>query len=149
MILGRTGSGKSFTLNFLITNLQKYDPRVFLFELGVSFESLTRLFGGSYVKIGQNGTAFKINPFCLSNTKPNLDFLTLFVQVLAESHGEPLSLEEDQELYHQIENLYYVSPELRTLGVLANTLPRSLSLKLQKWTNGGQFGFLFDNAEDT
>jgi type IV secretion system protein VirB4 len=28
-------------------------------------------------------------------------------------------------------------------------LPRGLSLKLQKWTAGGQFGFLFDNAEDT
>src|SRR5580658_7443440 len=27
MILGRTGAGKSFLLNFLITNLQKYDPR--------------------------------------------------------------------------------------------------------------------------
>ena len=26
IILGRTGSGKSFLLNFLITNLQKYDP---------------------------------------------------------------------------------------------------------------------------
>jgi type IV secretion system protein VirB4 len=38
---------------------------------------------------------------------------------------------------------------LRTLGVLANTLPRSLSLKLQQWTAGGQFGFLFDNSEDT
>ena len=34
MILGRTGSGKSFLLNFLITNLQKYDPHTFIFDLG-------------------------------------------------------------------------------------------------------------------
>jgi len=40
-------------------------------------------------------------------------------------------------------------PELRTLGVLANTLPKSLALKVQRWTAGGQFGFLFDNTEDT
>ena len=41
MILGRTGSGKSFLLNFLITNMQKYDPYTFIFDLGGSFESLT------------------------------------------------------------------------------------------------------------
>jgi type IV secretion system protein VirB4 len=150
VVLGRTGSGKSFLLNFLITNLQKYDPYTFIFDMGGSFESLTRLFDGTYVKVGPHSAAFKINPFCLPNTKPNLDFLALFVKVLAESQrGETLALAEEQEIYEQIENLYSVDPELRTLGVLANTLPRSLSLKLQRWTADGQFGFLFDNIEDT
>lgn len=150
VILGRTGAGKSFLGNFLLTNLQKYEPYTFIFDLGGSFESLTRLFEGTYVKVGPHSSAFKINPFCLPKTKPNLDFLALFVKVLVDNHsGEKLSLEEEQEIYQQIENLYSVDPELRTLGVLANTLPRSLSLKLQKWTAGGQFGFLFDNAEDT
>jgi len=150
VILGRTGAGKSFLLNFLITNLQKYEPYTFIFDLGGSFENLTRLFEGTYVKVGPHTAAFKINPFCLPKTKANLDFLALFVKVLADNQGgEKLSLEEEQEIYEQIENLYSVDPELRTLGVLANTLPRSLSLKLQKWTDGGQFGFLFDNVEDT
>src|SRR5260370_18772544 len=150
VILGRTGSGKSFTLNFLITNLQKYDPYTFIFDLGGRFEHLTRLFEGSYVKVGPLSAAFKINPFCLPKTKSNLDFLALFVQVLAENHGgDRLSLEEEQEIYQQIENLYSVEPELRTLGVLENTLPRGLSLKLTKGTSSGPFGFLFDNAEDT
>jgi type IV secretion system protein TrbE len=150
VILGRTGAGKSFLLNFLITNLQKYDPYTLIFDLGGSFEHLTRMFQGTYVKVGPHSAAFKINPFCLPNTKHNLDFLALFVKVLADNYGaERLSVEEEQEIYQQIENLYSVDPELRTLGVLANTLPRSLSLKLQKWTAAGQFGFLFDNVEDT
>jgi type IV secretion/conjugal transfer VirB4 family ATPase len=150
VILGRTGAGKSFLLNFLITNLQKYDPYTFIFDLGGSFENLTRLFQGTYVQVGLQSPGFKINPFCLPNTKSNLDFLALFVRVLAEGPGSHLlSGEEEQELYQQIENLYRIDPDLRTLGVLANTLPRSLALKLQKWTTGGQFGFLFDNAEDT
>jgi type IV secretion/conjugal transfer VirB4 family ATPase len=150
VILGRTGAGKSFLGCFLLTNLQKYEPYTFIFDLGGSFENLTRLFEGSYVKVGPHSAAFKINPFCLPKTKANLDFLALFVKVLADNHGgDRLSLEEEQEIYGQIENLYSVEPELRTLGVLANTLPRSLSLKLQRWTADGQFGFLFDNAEDT
>ena len=150
LILGRTGSGKSFLLNFLITNLQKYDPYTFIFDLGGSFESLTHLFSGTYVRVGTHHNEFEINPFCLPKTKTNLDFLALFVQVLADSGGGPgLSIEEEQELYHQIENLYSVDPELRRLGVLANTLPRSMALRLEKWTEGGQFGFLFDNTDDT
>jgi type IV secretion system protein TrbE len=150
VILGRTGAGKSFLGCFLLTNLQKYEPYTFIFDLGGSFENLTRLFGGSYVKVGPHSAAFKINPFCLPKTKANLDFLALFVKVLADNHGgDRLSQEEEQEIYGQIENLYSVEPELRTLSVLANTLPRSLSSKLQRWTAGGQFGFLFDNAEDT
>jgi type IV secretion/conjugal transfer VirB4 family ATPase len=150
MILGRTGSGKSFLLNFLITNLQKYEPYTFIFDLGGSFESLTQLFAGSYMTVGSESAAFSINPFSLAPTKENLDFLTLFVKVLLQGSGtfDPTTA-TDREIYFQIENLYAVDPTLRTLGVLANTLPHSLSERLAKWTRDGQFGFLFDNADDT
>ena len=150
MILGRTGAGKSFLLNFLITNLQKYDPWTFIFDLGGSFESLTQLFGGSYVRVGINSPDVRINPFSLPPTKENLDFLALFVKVLLQG-AAPIELDpaEERDLYQQIENLYSVDPALRTLGVLTNTLGHRLSDRLAKWTQGGQFGFLFDNPEDT
>jgi len=150
MILGRTGAGKSFLLNFLITNLQKYDPHTFIFDLGGSFESLTQLFGGSYVRVGLESEGFKINPFSLPPTKENLDFLALFLKVLIQGQraGE-LDPATERELFHQVENLYAVDPPLRTLGVLTNTLGHDVASRLSKWTRGGQFGFLFDNAEDT
>src|SRR5487761_102646 len=150
MILGRTGAGKSFLLNFLITNLQKYDPYTFIFDLGGSCESLTHLFGGSYVKVGLDSEDFKINPFSLPPTKENLDFLALFLKVLIQGSG-PLEFDPaiERDLYHQIENLYAVDPTLRTLSVLSNILGHGLSERLAKWTQGGQFGFLFDNAHDT
>src|SRR3984893_9358293 len=150
IILGRTGAGKSFLLNFLIANLQKYEPHTFIFDLGGSFESLTYLFGGSYVRVGLDSGDFKINPFSLPPTKENLDFLTLFVKVLLQGSGQmELDPAIERDLYHQVENLYEVDPALRTLGVLANTLRHDLADRLAKWTRGGQFGFLFDNAEDT
>jgi len=149
MILGRTGSGKSFLLNFLITNLQKYNPFTFIFDLGGSFESLTRLFGGSYLRVGLESSDFTINPFCLPPTKANFDFLTLFIKVLLGSAVGKLDPLTERELYEQIENLYSLDPALRTLDVLANTLPRQLTYALAKWMRGGQFGFLFDNPHDT
>ena len=150
MILGRTGAGKSFLLNFLITNLQKYDPHTFIFDLGGSFESLTQLFGGSYVRVGLESEGFKINPFSLPPTKENLDFLALFLKVLIQgTKAGELDPATERDLFHQVENLYAVDPSLRTLGVLANTLGRDIANRLSKWTRGGQFGFLFDNPEDT
>jgi type IV secretion/conjugal transfer VirB4 family ATPase len=150
LILGRTGSGKSFLLNFLITNLQKYDPYTFIFDLGGSFQSLTKLFRGSYIRAGIESREFRINPFSLPPTKQNLDFLALFVRVLAESQGgERLTPPQERELYEQIENLYQVEdPSLRTLSTLANTLRRDLDARFHKWKQGGQFGFLFDNDQD-
>jgi type IV secretion/conjugal transfer VirB4 family ATPase len=150
MILGRTGAGKSFLLNFLITSLQKYSPHTFIFDLGGSFESLTQLFGGSYVRVGLEARDFKINPFSLAPTKENLDFLAPFLKVLIQG-AKPVEIDPatERDLYHQIENLYSVDPELRTLSVLSNTLGHDLSGRLAKWTRGGQFGFLFDNVEDT
>jgi type IV secretion system protein VirB4 len=150
MILGRTGAGKSFLLNFLITNLQKYAPHTFIFDLGGSFESLTQLFGGSYLRVGLESQDFKINPFSLPPTKENLDFLALFLKVLIQGQraGE-LDPGTERDLFHQVENLYEVDPALRTLGVLANTLGHDIASRLVKWTRGGQFGFLFDNASDT
>jgi type IV secretion system protein TrbE len=150
MILGRTGMGKSFLLNFLITNLQKYAPHTFIFDLGGSFENLTQLFGGSYLRVGLESDSFKINPFSLPPTKENLDFLALFLKVLIQGQRTvELDPATERDLFHQIENLYEVDPPLRTLGVLANTLGHEVSSRLSKWTRGGQFGFLFDNSQDT
>ena len=125
-------------------------PHTFIFDLGGSFESLTQLFGGSYVRVGLESRDFKINPFALPPTKENLDFLAVFVKVLIQGQRAPeLDPATERDLYHQIENLYAVEPPLRTLGVLANTLRHELSGRLAPWTRGGQFGFLFDNSEDT
>src|ERR1700723_2348295 len=150
MILGRTGAGKSFLLNFLITSLQKYSPHTFIFDLGGSFESLTQLFGGSYVRVGLESEGFKINPFSLPPTKENLDFLALFLYVLIQGQrASELAPGAERDLFHQVENLYAVDPALRTLGVLANTLGHDIASRLSRWIRGGQFGFLFDNAADT
>ncbi len=150
MMLGRTGAGKSFLLNFLITNLQKYDPQTFIFDLGGSFENITHLFDGSYVRVGLESQDFRINPFSLPPTKENLDFLALFLKVLMQVSGNTeLDPATERDLYQQIENIYALDPSLRTLGVFANTLRQDLSGRLAKWVRGGQFGFVFDNEDDT
>ena len=88
LILGYTGSGKSFLLNFLVQNLQKYEPLTYIFDLGGSYQSLTQIFGGSYLNVGLESLTFTINPFCLEATRENLNFLYLFAKVLIEGNGK-------------------------------------------------------------
>ena len=149
-ILGKSGSGKSFLLNFLITFLQKYSPYTFIFDMGGSYRSLTEMFGGSYLQVGYETQSFRINPFCLPPSRDNLNFLFAFVSLLIHDSGKHhLSHKEEKDLFEQIEMIYSIDSRLRTLSTLKNTLPDTLKEALHKWTQDGQLGFLFDNAEDT
>ena len=87
-------------------------PHTFIFDLGGSFESLTRLFGGSYVRVGVESRGFSINPFSLPPTKENLDFLALFLKVLDPGTGRLSALPPSAISIQQIENLYTVDTEL-------------------------------------
>ena len=150
LILGMTGSGKSFLCNFLLTNAQKYKPLTYIFDIGGSFQSLTEIFGGSYLNVGQESRDFRINPFSLEPTKENLQFLFSFFRVLIEGQGQRyrLDFKEERKLWAAIENMYVVEPGQRTLSTFAEIIGE-MKERLHRWTREGQYGFLFDNAEDT
>ncbi|MGE5360785.1 MAG: hypothetical protein ACM3NQ_17350 [Bacteroidales bacterium] len=150
LVLGATGSGKSFLLNFLVTHAQKYDPLTVVLDLGHSYRKLATLLGGRYVEIGLRQDGVQINPFALAPTPEHLHFLHAFVKVLLEGHdGDRLNEVEDREVYEAVENLYVLDAGQRRLFTLANLLPRALSARLHKWVGGGRYAGLFDNLEDT
>ena len=51
LVLGATGAGKSFTLNFLLVQALQYNPRVLILDLGGSYRWLTRFLGGGYMEL--------------------------------------------------------------------------------------------------
>ena len=149
LILGATGSGKSFLLSFLLQSMQKYDPLTFIFDLGASYESLTRVLGGSYLNVGLKSPGFSINPFSLAPTHENLNFLYLLMRVLIEANGRyVLTPEDDRALFAAVQRMYKLTSRLRTLSNFASILG-PLGERLHRWTQAGQFGHLFDNEEDT
>lgn len=149
LILGATGSGKSFFLNFLLTNLQKYEPFTCIFDLGGSYEATTQLFGGSYLKVGIERLGFSINPFSLPATPENLHFLFSFVKVLVESNGYRMDNTDERDIYEAIGNLYEAPEEIRRLRSLMGMIRKPLAEQMQKWAGDGQYGALFDNVDDT
>lgn len=150
LVLGATGAGKSFLLNFLLTHAQRYDPLTFIFDFGHSYRKLATLLQGSYLEVGLGERAFSINPFAFDPTQEHVHFLHGFVRLLLEGgDGYRLTEAEDRELYEAIQNLYVLEPSQRRLLTLAHLLPRSLDQRLHKWVEGGRYGALFDNVEDT
>jgi type IV secretion/conjugal transfer VirB4 family ATPase len=150
LILGMTGSGKSYFANFLLQNAQKYQPQTYIFDIGGSFQSLTTIFGGSYLNVGRESRDFTINPFSLEPTKENLQFLFSLFRVLIEgSEGRyRLDFKEERKLWDAIERTYVLEPEQRTISNFANIVGE-LKERLHRWTEKGQYGFVFDNVEDT
>jgi type IV secretion/conjugal transfer VirB4 family ATPase len=149
LLLGATGSGKSFTLSTTLQSVQKYDPLTFIFDLGGSYETLTRAFGGTHLNVGMKNPGFTINPLSLEPTHENQNFLYLFFRVLIESAGRyELTPEDEKALFAAIERAYKLPAEIRTLTNFASILG-PLGERLHRWTRAGQFGHLFDNAQDT
>src|SRR6202522_4542380 len=150
LILGMTGSGKSYFCNFILQNAQKYAPLTFIFDIGGSFQSLTTIFGGSYLNVGQEARDFTINPFSLPYGKENLQFLFSFFRVLIEGTEQRyrLDFKEERKLWDGVERMYMLEPDQRTVSNFGNIIGE-LKERLHRWTRGGQYGFLFDNADDT
>jgi type IV secretion system protein VirB4 len=150
LVLGATGSGKSFALNFLITHAQKYAPHTIVLDVGHSYRKLATLLGGRYLELGLRQHGVSINPFSLAPTPEHLHFLHAFVRVLLEGEdGYRISELEDREIYEAIENLYVLDAGQRRLFTLANLLPRALAARLHKWVGEGRYASLFDNLDDT
>ncbi len=150
LVLGATGSGKSFLLNFLITHAQKYDAAHRHLRFRPQLRKLTTLLGGRYLALGLRQHGFTINPFALEPTPENLHFLHAFVRVLLEGDdgyrlsdaGRPRALRGRREHLR-------ARPPQRRLFTLANLLPRALAGHLHQWIERGRYAGLFDNVDDT
>src|SRR5690606_16567029 len=150
LVLGATGSGKSFALNFLITHAQKYAPQTVVLDVGHSYRKLATPLGGRYLELGLRQRGVTINPFAQEPTPEQLHFLHAFVRVLLEGEdGYRISDLEDREIYEAVENLYVLDPSQRRLFTLANLLPRALAGRLHKWIGEGRNASSFDNIVDT
>ena len=109
---------------------------------------MTRIFSGSYLNVGHESRDFTINPFSLEPKRENLQFLYSLFRVLIERDRYKLDFKEERQLYSAIERIYVLEPEQRTVSNLAQIVGE-LKERLHRWTRAGQYGFLFDNANDT
>ena len=151
LVLGATGAGKSFTLNFLLVQALQYNPRVLILDLGGSYRWITRFLGGGYMELSPDdasGGDFRLRPFSLPPGERTFQFLAGWVSRLMRLGGLELTGDDPSEIRARIEDIYSFPPERRALSSLVQSLPQRMWGAMSRWIGDGAWGKYFDNAAD-
>ena len=161
LFIGKSGTGKTVALGFMMAQAQKYNPTIVSFDKDRGMEIAIRAMGGRYLPL-KKGVASGFNPFQLEPTPGNMSFLKQFVKKLTSgsSGGEPITHADEVEIDNALDTLMFrIDRPLRRLSMLLQGLPNPLNedpntratvhARLLKWSEGNSLGWLFDNPTDS
>ena len=151
MVIGKSGTGKTALINFLLSQVQKYDPKptIFFFDKDRGAEIFVRACGGAYMAL-ESGQPTGFNPFQCENTEANVQFLCgLMKQLGGKAH---YSAAEDDDILRAVRAMLDTPLALRSISNFQKSLPNtgddSLYANIRKWTRGNSLGWVFDNPQD-
>ena len=152
MIIGKSGTGKTALINFLLSQVQKLSPTptIFFFDKDRGAEIFVRACGGNYLAL-ESGKPTGFNPFQCERNEENVQFLANLVKVLA---GKALyTSREEEDIHRAVENMLDTPSRLRNMTNFQKSLPNmgddGLFARMRKWTAGNSLGWVFDNPVDT
>lgn len=152
MVIGKSGTGKTALVNFLLSQAQKLDPAptVFFFDKDRGAEIFVRACGGNYLAL-ENGRPTGFNPFQCERNEANVQFLAGLLKVLAGKGT--YTAREEEDIFRAVEGILDTPMHLRSMGNLRKSLPNmgddGLYARLRRWTAGHSLGWVFDNPVDT
>ncbi|KRG72072.1 VirB4 family type IV secretion/conjugal transfer ATPase [Pseudoxanthomonas dokdonensis] len=151
LVIGKSGTGKTALINFLLSQAQKLqpEPTIFFFDKDRGAEIFVRACGGHYLSL-ENGEPTGFNPFQCENNESNVQFLADLVKILAGKSS--YTAREDEQIFVAVEGMLDTPPHLRSMTNLQKSLPNmgddGLYARLRKWTSGNSLGWVFDNPKD-
>lgn len=152
MVIGKSGTGKTALINFLLSQVQKLKPTptIFFFDKDRGAEIFVRACGGNYLAL-ENGQPTGFNPFHCARTEANVQFLVDLIKVLAGKRE--YTSREEEDIHRAVENILDTPTHLRTMTNFQKSLPNmgddGLFIRMRKWTVGHSLGWVFDNPVDT
>jgi len=152
MVIGKSGTGKTALINFLLSQVQKLKPTptIFFFDKDRGAEIFVRACGGNYLAL-ENGKPTGFNPFQCDYTEANVQFLSDLVKVMA---GKSVySSREEEDIFRAVESMLDTPIHLRNITNFMKSLPNmgddGIYVRMKKWTAGNSLGWVFDNPVDT
>lgn len=150
IIFGSTGSGKSFTANYLLQSFLSQGKSVTIIDIGGSYKKLVSLFDGEYFEINNN---ISLNPFYEpTDIKIEKDIKigvlsTIIESMISEDKGcdasEKAIIDEAlTQLYNKTKNTPILSEyeeelhKLKDNTKFSNDKINSIVERLHIWTNG-------------
>jgi len=155
LLVGSTGSGKSFMTNYLLTNflIESENNHVIIIDIGGSYRKLCQLFGGEYLSVDLS-EKYAFNPFpekaSIVGSKgfdeDAMAYLTLILERMIVEKDESLDSIGENVLAKAIKAAYAVgnSPTLKDVRQALSTLSgdgevqqlaKHFSNKLEMWSD--------------
>lgn len=163
IVIGASGSGKSFFVNDFILQNARLDSHFFVLDKGDSYKKLCSVLGGQYIRFELNDPV-TINPFLKMPDAEHLAFLVTMLsqmcsggdererllrehegvlqQAILAAYKDRKAKDEELVLSDVVEKLKSHSCN-RKLGV-GESIGIKLALKLRSFTKEGPFGKFFD-----
>ena len=151
LVLGATGSGKSFLINFLLIQALKYDPQVLVLDLGRSYRYLTRFVGGKYLALVEgseldpaSAATMGLQPFGLPSSVRTRQFLVAWIERLLALGSYECRADDLSDLDRRVDEVFRRAPKSRTLSALAHLLPKDMWPAMSRWVDDGTWAPWFD-----
>lgn len=147
LVVGRTGSGKTLTTAFLVSQALRSGARVVIFDKDRGFEAAVRALGGSYATVSM-GERTGFNPFQAEADERGAAWLIDWLEALLTRTEAPLTPAQSEALARAVADNMRADPGLRNLRQFRSQLRSidddgDLYARLSRWDEGGQYGWLF------
>lgn len=159
LVTGSSGAGKSFLNNCILLQELARSLRVFIIDIGGSYQKLTEALGGQYLEINLSDR-YRINPFDIPNFEDGpsnqklKSLLAVIESMVAEDDSSKLPKLDRVLLEREIIDLYKARQKSGAVPVLSDLMERlsrskessllNIAKMLSMWTGDRPFGQLLD-----
>lgn len=159
LVSGTSGAGKSFFVNSLLLQSLRINPRIWIVDIGGSYNKLTEFLGGKLIGLDVN-KGFQIGPFFMPKVgnegeeRRRREHIEIIFREMCRDEGKLPSIEERAILSEALEPLFEAKKladhpiqELsRRLSEREDPKAKRLALLLRRWAYPNFFGSFLDNS---
>jgi conjugal transfer ATP-binding protein TraC len=155
LVCAESGSGKSFLVNFIVSNYMSLGADIYLIEVGRSFKNLCHILGGEHLEFTP-ASELSLNPFsAIEDYEEQADFLMAVLLAMASPRGGITEYQESA-LRRIVREQWDEHKKSLTIDVLAQRLlghrdadgrlderVNDLGMQFFPFTRGGEYGRWF------
>jgi conjugal transfer ATP-binding protein TraC len=159
LVSGTSGAGKSFFVNSLLLQSLPLNPRVFIVDIGGSYNKITEFLGGRVLSLDTDKSN-QVGPFFMSRSldekeeRRRREHIELVFQEMCRDEGKLPSIEERAILHDQLLGFFEAKelPEhpIRALQdkllEIEDPKAKRLALLLRRFAHGSAFGDFLDHS---
>lgn len=161
-VIGQSGSGKSVLLQDMVTNFLAKGIKIFVLDIGRSYETICNKFNGDFVEFKMD-SKICLNPFDktnLNSSEAQGDFLSMILPILAKMVAPKrgtTDIEDSilarvlQETWERKKNnttITDIAQSLADEGKAGNKLCSNLSTMLFQYSDKGNYGRFFNGKSN-